>query len=210
MHRLEIHMSNRWTSLVAIAAFAVSAVAFAGGKKDGDGKDKKSTAEIGKPAPTFTLTGHDGKTYELANYKDKIVVLEWFNKDCPVCKAYMAGMKELAEKYAKKGVVWLGVDSTNFRTAQENAEVATEKKIPYPILSDFDGKVGHQYGAKTTPHMFIINKGTLVYAGAIDDSGGRGKAKKNYVSTALDELLAGKDVTTTSTKAFGCSVKYKK
>ena len=72
-----------------------------------------------------------------------------------------------------------------------------------------DGKTGRAYGAKTTPHMFIINKGTLVYAGAIDDSGGRNEAKKNYVSTAIDELLAGKDVSTTSTKAFGCSVKYK-
>lgn len=203
-------MSKRWTTLAAVAAFAVAGAAFAGDKEPGEGKDSKPTAEIGKPAPTFSLTGYDGKTYELANYKDKIVVLEWFNKDCPVCKHYMAAMKALAEKYGKQGVVWLGVDSTNYRTAEENAEVAADKKIPYPILSDFDGTVGHQYGARTTPHMFIINKGTLVYAGAIDDSGGRGKAKKNYVISALDEILAGKDVSTSSTKAFGCSVKYKK
>jgi len=203
-------MTKHWKFLAVAATFALAigvGVARAGDKH---GKDVKPTAEIGKTAPAFTLTGADGKTYELSTYKDKIVVLEWFNKDCPVCKNYMETMKELAEKYAPKGVIWLAIDSTNSRTAKQNAEVAAEKKIPYPILCDFDGKTGHAYGAKTTPHMFIINKGTLVYAGAIDDSGGHGKAKKNYVSTAIDEILAGKDVATTSTKAFGCSVKYKR
>jgi len=207
-------MRNRWKVMSLVASLAVAScvgAAVAGDKHVKHSKgDHAAAAKVGQAAPSFTLTGCDGKTYELSNYKDKIVVLEWFNKDCPVCRQYMPEMKNLAEKYAKKGVVWLAIDSTSVRTAKENAEVAKEKKIPYPILSDFDGKVGHLYGATSTPNMFVINKGTLAYAGAIDDSKGRGEAKKNYVSSALDSILAGKPVATTETKAFGCSVKYKK
>jgi len=207
-------MTHRTKTIALATAFAIAggaAIAHAAKKHDKDAAHAKQMAEVGKPAPNFTLTGYDGKTYELSSYKDKIVVLEWFNKDCPVCQAYMGTMKDLYGKYNKKGIVWLAIDSTNNHNGKDNAEAATEKKIAYPILSDFDGTVGHEYGAKTTPHMFVINKGTLAYMGAVDDSNGKvGKGKKNYVSSALDELLAGKDVSTTSTKSFGCSVKYKK
>jgi len=166
-------------------------------------------AHVGQPAPLFELTATDGKTYRLADFRDKIVVLEWWNQDCPFCVAAMPTMKKLSTKYAEKGVVWLAIDSTHYQTAEKDAEAKKENKIPYPILMDTDGKVGRKYGARTTPHMFIIQKGTLVYSGAIDN-GGRGKrATRNYVAEVLDALLAGKEPPIRTTKPYGCSVKYK-
>jgi peroxiredoxin len=161
--------------------------------------------EIGKPAPLFELTGMDGKTYKLSDYKDKILVLEWWNQDCPVSRRYTPTMNELAKKYAAQGVVWLAIDTTHYQTAAKDVEYHRESGMPYPILMDTDGKVGHLYEAKTTPHMFVVNKGTLVYDGAIDNRGDR-----NYVAETLDAVLAGRPVPLAKTQPFGCSVKYKK
>lgn len=174
-------------------------------KKPEDKKPEQTEAMIGKPAPTFELKGCDGKTYKLADYKDKTVVLEWWNQDCPVCKKYMPEMKYMAKKYAEKGVVWLAIDSTHYQTAEKDKEYASANSIEYPILMDKDGKVGREYQARTTPHMFVIHKGTLVYDGAIDNQGSR-----NYVAEALDAVLADKDVPLAKTKPFGCGVKYAK
>ncbi len=162
-------------------------------------------ARIGMEAPDFALKATDGKTYKLSGLKDKIVVLEWWNRDCPVSRRYVPTMKKLAEKYKDKGVVWLGVDSTHYQTDQKRQAFIRKQAISYPILIDRDGTVGRAYGARTTPHMFIIEKGKLVYAGAIDDRG-----KRNYVAEALDALLAGRKVPLAKTKPFGCSVKYRK
>lgn len=213
-----MNAKGKWIAMAVAGLFALSASSqLALAKKDKEHKGGKDTAkehttaggpEIGAPAPTFTLSSFDGKTYSLNDYKNKIVVLEWFNKDCPVCQAHCENMKKLAKTYTAKGVIWLAVDSTNFRKNPENAAYAKEHHIDYPILADFDGKVGKEYRAKTTPHMYVINKGTLAYMGAIDD--GAKKNPKNYVAAALDELLADKTVTTTTTKSYGCSVKYKK
>lgn len=176
---------------------------------EGENKDESKGPEIGKPAPDFTLKNYDGKEYKLADLKDKVVVLEWYNIGCPVCKAYTERMKEWSEAYAKKGVVWIAIDSTNYGDNAKNAEYAKAHKLAYPILDDFSGKVGVAYAAKTTPHMYVINKGVLVYNGAIDDTKGRGETKKNYVADALENILAGKPVEVATTKPFGCSVKYK-
>jgi hypothetical protein len=122
-------------------------------------------------------------------------------------------MKKLAEAYAPKGVVWLGMDSTSFLPAGRDAEARTLYGLSYRILNDRAGKVGHVYGAKTTPHMFVIDaKGVLAYAGAIDsDSDGEGgTGVVNYVGQAIEDLLAGKAVGTPETKPYGCSVKYAK
>lgn len=201
----------RWTTWVLIAAFGLAAwIAPAVAKEKSKKKHGQSASshaggpEVGKAAPDFTLTGCDGKTYSLAGYKSKIVVLEWINKDCPVSKSYLPKMKDLATKYAKKGIVWLAIDSTGSHTPSDNVVYTKDKAIPYPILSDFDGKVGHMYHAATTPHMFVINKDTTAYMGAIDNKG-----DKNYVADALDALLLGKEVKTTKTRPFGCSVKYR-
>lgn len=172
----------------------------------------QAKAEIGQLAPDFTLSGMDGQAVSLAQYKGKTVVLEWTNPECPfVQRHYVAGtMKNLAARYADKGVVWLAINTTRTATSDTNALWAKKHEISYPILDDHEGKVGMLYGAKATPHMFIIDSaGRLVYEGAIDDDPRGDKTDRvNYVQKALDELLAGKPVTTTQTKAYGCSVKY--
>jgi peroxiredoxin len=170
---------------------------------------------VGNAAPGFTLTDTAGNEVSLSDYAGKILVLEWLNPDCPFVKRhYKAGtMKDLATRYEGEGVVWLTINSTNYMDAEANAKFKADNELPYTILVDQSGKVGHLYGAVTTPHMYIIDgDGTLVYIGAIDDDprGNKGEAAVNYVALALDEVVAGKAVTTAETKPYGCSVKYKK
>ncbi len=194
-----------WITVAVAAALAVTAVS-ADDKpaKQTPPKEKpaksKAKAKLGDAAPQFTLTDCDGKTFDLSAMKDKVVVLEWFNKDCPFCKMYCNDLKGTAAKYAEKGVVWAAVDSTHVRKAEENAAYAKKNKIDYPILSDFDGKVGRLYGATNTPHVFIINKGTLAYVGAFVDKNDK---KKNYVADALDNILADEPVKKAKTRPFG-------
>ena len=170
---------------------------------------------VGDTAPDFSLTDTAGTEVSLSDYAGKVVVLEWLNPDCPYVKRhYKAGtMKDLANKYGKDGVVWLTINSTNYMDTEANAKFKAANELPYTILVDQSGDVGHLYGAVTTPHMYIIDgEGKLVYIGAIDDDprGNKGEPATNYVSAALDEVLAGKAVTTAETKPYGCSVKYKK
>jgi peroxiredoxin len=170
---------------------------------------------VGDAAPAFTLTDSAGQEVSLADFKGKVVVLEWVNPDCPfVQRHYKAGtMKDLAAEYAPKGVVWLAINSTNYMDAQANAKFKAANDLAYPILVDQSGEVGHLYGAMTTPHLFIIDsEGMVVYMGAIDDDprGSKSGSTVNYVSAALDQVLAGEAVTVSETKPYGCSVKYKK
>lgn len=167
-------------------------------------------AEVGKPAPDFELKDTTGKVHKLSALKDKVVVLEWVNEDCPYSNdnprtGALPKMKELSAKYAEKGVVWLAIDSTYGRTPEADESYRSKKGIPHPILLDSKGEVGRAYGAQTTPHIFIINKGTLVYAGAHRDR----QNSRDYISESLDAILAGKEVPLAQTRSFGCSVKYK-
>ncbi len=176
--------------------------------------------EIGKPAPDFTATDINGKTVKLSDYKGKIVVLESYNSDCPFCNNhYKTGaMQKLQSDLAAKGVVWLLVNSVNpknfsHRTPEQaRKEMAAEKMDVTAWIDDSSGAVGHLYDMKTTPHMFVIDKnGTLVYDGAIDnqpDPFHDPSKAQNYVSAAIDALLAGKPVAVTETKPYGCGVKY--
>jgi peroxiredoxin len=171
---------------------------------------------VGDAAPDFTLQDTTGSDVSLSDFSGKVVVLEWLNPDCPfVQRHYKAGtMKKLATKYGEKGVVWLAVNSTHYMDAAANAKFKAANDLPYHVLVDQSGEVGHLYQAATTPHMYVIDgEGTLVYIGAIDDDprGSKGTAQRtNYVDAALGEVLAGKPVTTAETKPYGCSVKYKK
>jgi len=180
-----------------------------------------AAADIGKPAPTFTATGSDGKVYSLADYRGKFVVLQWYNKDCPfIHKHYdSANMQMLQAAYAKKGVIWLEVASSapgkeGYMTAAEAQANRTKYYVKSTAtLLDSAGAIARLYEAKTTPHMFIVDpKGILIYKGAIDDHATADPAdipnSKNYVAAALDEAMAGKPVTTPSTRPYGCSVKY--
>lgn len=188
--------------IVVAASIAMPAMA-------GDG------VSVGDKAPNFTLMDTEGNKVSLSDYSGKIVVLEWLNPDCPfVQRHYKAGtMKKLATAYGDKGVVWLTINSTNYMDAAANAKFKAANDLPYTILVDQSGEVGHLYGAKTTPHMYIIDGGgELVYIGAIDDDprGNKGEPAVNYVAVGLDEVVAGNAVTTAETKPYGCSVKYKK
>ncbi len=177
--------------------------------------------ETGKAAPDFTLTDINGQKKSLADFKGKYVVLEWINHGCPfVKKHYGSGnMQKLQKDYTGKDVVWLSICSSangkeGHMTAAEWQKAAKKHGAASAILLDGEGIVGKQYGAKTTPHMYIINpEGELIYQGAIDDTPSTDTADvataKNYVRAALDESMAGKPVTTPSTKPYGCGVKYK-
>ena len=169
-------------------------------------------------APDFKLKNHDGKEVKLADYKGKIVVLEWINHECPFVKYHYEKkptMNELAKKYKEKKVVWLAIDSTNHQKTENNKKYAEKNKILHPILDDRLGKVGRAYKATNTPHMFIIDtNGNIVYNGAIDNAP-LGKVPEdkelvNYVDKALKELTSGKAVSIAKTKPYGCTVKYKK
>jgi len=178
-------------------------------------------AQVGQPAPAFTLKDSKGTSHNLADFKGKTVVLEWINHGCPfVVKHYSGGaMQALQKDYTAKGVVWLSICSSapgkqgHMSPEEWNKTNAEKGAAPSAVLLDEDGKVGKLYQAKTTPHMYVINpEGLLVYAGAIDSIKSTSAADvpkaDNYVKSALDEVLAGKPVTTASTEAYGCSVKY--
>ncbi len=161
----------------------------------------------------FTSKDFDGKQFSLADYKDKVIVLEWMNPQCPFSSYFYKNkiMANLAEKYKDKGVVWLAVNSTNFADPEEMKTFIKEHNVPYPVLDDREGKIGRLYNARTTPHMFIINKeGTIVFNGAIDSAGDKDKTKPviNYVDQALTELLNDKAVSVPYKEPYGCTVKY--
>lgn len=176
---------------------------------------------VGSSAPNFSAPDAKGKPHSVSEFKGKYVVLEWFNPDCPfVKKHYGSGnMQKLQEEFTGKGVVWLSIDSSaqgkegNLTPAEAEKKMAELKMHPTALLLDPDGKAGQAYGAKNTPHMFIINpEGKVIYEGAIDSKASTNPAdianSTNYVKVALDESLAGKTVSTPSTKPYGCSVKY--
>jgi peroxiredoxin len=177
---------------------------------------------VGSAAPDFSLTDSKGKPQSVSQYKGKYVVLEWFNPECPfVKKHYGSGnMQKLQEEYTGKGVVWLSIDSSapgaeGNLTADQAEKVATAWKTHQTaLLLDPEGKAGRAYGAKNTPHMFVINPdGKVIYEGAIDSKRSPFPedipTSTNYVKVALDESMAGKPVTNANTQPYGCSVKYK-
>jgi peroxiredoxin len=181
-----------------------------------------SAATIGQTAPNFSAKDVDGKSVSLADYKGKTVVLEWVNPGCPyVRKHYDGGNMQGTQKMATgKNVVWLAINSTEpahqdyLAPAKLGAWMKSQNAIASRTLMDEDGAIGKAYGARTTPHMYIIDaKGTLVYAGGIDSIPSSNKddvAKAtNYVQQSLIEHGSGKAISNASTKPYGCSIKYK-
>lgn len=168
---------------------------------------------LGAPAPDFTLTDSTGKSVKLSDLKGKTVVLEWTNPGCPFVKRHaQAGtMKKLAEAAGDK-VVWLAIDSSHFAKPEEHEKWRAENKLGYAFLGDPDGKVGQAYGARTTPHMFVVDpKGALAFRGPIDDDPhGDKPTPRNYVGEALAALAGGKAPAVAEAEPYGCSVKYAK
>lgn len=181
----------------------------------------QAAPEIGKPAPDFTLKDLSGKEHKLSDLKGKTVVLEWVNYGCPFVKKHYESknMQNLQKEAVADGVVWLAICSSA-PGKQGNEKPGDGKKLTEQqgsnataYLTDEDGAVGKLYNAKTTPEMFVIDKaGTLVYMGAIDDKptpkADSIEGATNYVKAALADVKAGKPVATTTTKPYGCSVKY--
>jgi peroxiredoxin len=177
--------------------------------------------KVGDPAPEFQSTDSHGQMHRLSEYRGKFVVLEWHNNGCPYTrKHYESGnMQRLQKEWTARGVVWFTVISSapgeqGYVTAQQENDYLTKMNAsPTAALLDPQGQVGRLYGAKTTPHMFIINPaGVLIYDGAIDNKATTDQADiaiaKNYVSEALVEAMAGKPVSIPTSRPYGCSVKY--
>lgn len=194
--------------IVAAAAIAIAAPALA-------------NAVVGQPAPAFTAVDSNGKNHSLADFRGKTVVLEWTNADCPfVKKFYESGEMQKLQREAKdQGVVWLTVNSGapgkqgHVTGAEANAKMRQASFASTAYLLDADGTIGRAYGARTTPHMYVIDgKGTLVYAGGIDSIPSANAADiakaDNYVRLALADMKAGRPVATASSRPYGCSVKY--
>lgn len=201
-------------AVVAAAAFAP--IALAGDHPSKSTAPAAAAAQVGTAAPDFKLKDTDGKEISLSQYKGKVVVLEWFNSGCPFVVRHHEKnhtMSDTAKKFGDK-IVWIAINSgaPGKEGYGMDADAKTKWHITWPILNDETGKVGRMYGAKTTPHMFIIDaQGVLQYAGAIDNDPRGEKSpgeRVNYVAQALDEILAGKPVSQKETKAYGCSVKY--
>ena len=203
--------------------FAIVALAAAGSPALADSKPeaKAESPVIGKTAPDFTLKDLAGKEVKLASFKGKVVVLEWFNPGCPfVKKSHSVGsLVDTASRHTKAGVVWLAINSGAAGKQGNDLAINTEAvktwSMAHPVLRDETGTVGKAYGATNTPNMFVIDKtGTVVYAGAIDNSpDGEGKSPQggklvNYVDAALDDVAAGRSVKTAVTRPYGCTVKY--
>jgi peroxiredoxin len=171
-------------------------------------------AEIGKKAPEFTLKDSAGKEHSLSDYQGKIVVLEWFNTECPFVQRHYKEktMVNTAGQFADKDVVWLAINTTATAKPEDMNKWIAQYGLTYPILMDNAGEVARKYGAKTTPHIFIIDKqGKLAYEGGIDnDPAGDSGNRTNYAAKALTELTEGKPVSQPETRPYGCSVKYPK
>ncbi|MFG0312577.1 MAG: thioredoxin family protein [Phycisphaerales bacterium] len=201
------------------ALFALSA-AVTGSMMGAGAAEQNAPAEVGAKAPDFTLVDINGEEHTLSEYTEKghTVVLEWFNPDCPFVKKHYRDdtgtMLNIQRDMKDEKVTWLLVNSG--RKGHSTTGVDRNKKavdawgITAPVLLDESGKVGMAYNAKRTPEMYIIDaQGVLRYHGAIDDrSDAAAPGKTNYVRNALQQVLAGETVSTTKTKAYGCSVKY--
>ncbi len=212
-------------AVVTLAACALSPAAHDGWRIPGAAVAKDASSEavappaIGSKAPDFSLKDTSGKSHRLSDYtrKGKVVVLEWFNPDCPFVRKHHVSfktMRDLAAELREKNVVWLAINSgapgKQGAGRDRNVRARTDYSIEYPVLLDEKGKVGRLYGAKTTPHMFVIAAdGTLIYKGAIDDSpNAKELGGTVYVRAAVEQHLAGKPVATPETNSYGCSVKY--
>lgn len=201
-------MRKLLVSTTALVAFAV-AFSFAFGADT----SKRTGVKPGDEAPNLTLQDQNGNPVSLDQFKDKIVVLEWFNDACPfVQRHYKAGtMNDLASKWKDKDVVWLAINTTPGTSVAHNKKVVEKWQINHPVLDDSQGTVGKEYGAKSTPHMFIIDKdGKIAYVGGIDNdpSGDKGSARVNYVEKALEDLTSGQPVAIPQTRQYGCGVHY--
>ena len=211
---------NRIVPLLALAVVATTALTASVGNSEAAPALDNPT--VGKPAPQFTVRDTKGKTHSLEGYRGKWVVLEWFNHDCPYTKKHYVtrNMQALQSEYTDKGVVWASIVSSApgkqgyLSSAADADQAMTDKKAsPSFVVRDTAGTLGRLYGARTTPHLYVIDpQGVLRYAGAIDDkpspSPSEVPSAHNYLKAALDAGLAGKPIAVGMSQPYGCDVKY--
>lgn len=198
-------------SLGLVSALALAAgIAFAG--------PDDPELEIGKKGPAFELQGVDGKKHALSEYLSsaKVTAVVFTCNTCPYSQAYEPVLLEMGQKYAKQPVAFVLINSNDVKekpgdSYEAMAERAKEKKYPFAYLHDATQAVATAYGAQRTPHVFLLDaNGVLVYRGRVDDSAKREEVKSHDLTDAIDAVLAGKEITTASTKAFGCTIKWRK
>jgi peroxiredoxin len=207
---------NRTLPLIALAvAASTTLTAFVAAPTFGN-------ATVGKPAPVFTVTDTKGNSQNLESLRGKWVVLEWFNHECPYTRKhyFTNNMQKLQRDYTGKGVVWISVVSSargqqgyHGSDAEADRAMADRKAAPSSIVRDTEGVLGRMYGARTTPHLYVIDpEGVLRYAGAIDDKPSPSPSDvamaRNYLKLALDAGLAGERIAIGTTQPYGCDVKY--
>ena len=209
-------LPTRLASVLLATAVLLAPMALSQRAQAAEEVAKPAAPEVGKPAPDFTLKDTEGKEHTLSSLKGETVVLVWFNADCPVIVDHVKkdSFNKAAEKYKEKDVTILLIDSTGVDAAEATARAAEDKKetgVKSTLLIDADSKVGRAYHAKTTPHVYVIDKeGNLAYQGAIDNQEDSAKTKDiHYIDATVDALLAGKPVDVKTTKPYGCGVKYK-
>ncbi|MBN2489760.1 MAG: redoxin family protein [Planctomycetes bacterium] len=217
-------MNRQKVVCTSIAAAILLAALLAPGStaQESDPKEPpapKLAVKPGEPAPEFALPDHEGKVLKLSDFKGKVVVLEWFNPECPfVTRSHTEGsLKGLAARWHKQGVVWLAINSgapgLQGHGIPKNRAAAAKWGMDHPILFDESGAVGRKYGALTTPHLFVIGKdGKLVYQGAIDSAAHRRRGAVDQVETYVEDVLTkldqGDQIEVTYRRPYGCSVKY--
>jgi len=166
--------------------------------------------KLGEAVPDFELKDTAGTSHKLSGYKGNIVMIHFWSATCPFVLRYDEQLKQITEDYQKQGVVVLGIDSNTDEKIEDIKKVAEARKVNYPIFLDPGNKVADQFGAITTPHVFILDKeGKLIYEGAVDDQGWSEdhKPEKFYVRNALGQVLKGEAVTVSKTKSVGCTIK---
>ncbi|MEO0982991.1 MAG: thioredoxin family protein [Pseudomonadota bacterium] len=208
---------------LSLAAGMAAAVALTSGALIASTAHADAAAEINTPAPAFTGVTSTGETISLSDFEDKTVVLEWTNHDCPFVRKHYAepprNMQGMQEGAGDDEIVWLSVISSapgkqgHVTPEQANDLTTSRGAAPHAVILDESGDIGRLYGAKTTPHMYVIKTGgELAYMGAIDSNPSANvddiATAENYVTAALDAVAAGEPVATPATKAYGCSVKY--
>ena len=194
----------------AVVVFAATAAALAG--------EGKAKAQLGEPAPAFMLADSQGQKRSLADFKGKLVILEWINPECPyVVNCYKGKAMQTAYDKVKRldsGVVWLAINTTFSTTPAQNDNWIRQYGLEYPILLDIDGKVGKLYDARRTPHMFVIDaEGILRYHGAIDDNklgSSPPEQATNYVVRAVGQILDDAAVAPDNVPEYGCTIKYRR
>lgn len=210
-------LPTRLASVLLAAAVLLAPLALTPRSAAAAEEAKPAAPEIGKPAPDFTLKDTEGKEHTLSALKGKTVVLVWFNADCPVVVDHVKAdtFNKAEEKYKdNEDVEILLIDSTGTDADKAVARATDDKaetKVKSPLLIDADSKVGRLYHAKTTPHLFVIDKdGNLAYNGAIDNREESDKTGDvNYIDTTVDALLDGKPAPVKTSKPYGCGVKYR-